>query len=215
MIRNKKGQFVGTPPILKICIKCNRQFAISGSSKTRQAGKAKFCSQRCHYAFGHTLETKRKISECFSGGKHPFFGKKHTPKSITNMSIAHKGQVAWNKGKSYPLLKNRGENHYNWQGCITSVNQTIRHSVEYKLWREAVFKRDDYTCQICFTRGKELQADHIKPFSLYPELRFAIDNGRTLCVECHKDTETWAGRIKTYEKKLLVENVSSEEDLIY
>ena len=81
---------------------------------------------------------------------------------------------------------NRGANNYNWKGGITTENLKFRRSFEYRIWREAVYARDDYTCQNCHVRGVELNADHIKPFSQYPELRLAIDNGRTLCVSCHR-----------------------------
>lgn len=90
------------------------------------------------------------------------------------------------------------ERHYNWKGGITPLTKAIRNSLPYKEWRIAVFERDDYTCQHCGVRGAYLHADHIKPFALYPELRMDISNGRTLCVPCHKNTNTFAGKIKTY-----------------
>ncbi len=73
----------------------------------------------------------------------------------------------------------------------TDLHERLRKSKDYALWRTAVFMRDDYTCQSCGHKGDALHADHIKPFAFYPELRLAIDNGRTLCVVCHKQTDTY------------------------
>ena len=78
----------------------------------------------------------------------------------------------------------------NWKCGITPINLKIRHSLEYRLWRIAVFERDNYTCIWCGSKEK-IEADHIKRFSQYPELRFAIDNGRTLCRKCHETTYTY------------------------
>jgi len=127
---------------------------------------------------------------------HPMLGRNHKIESRLKMSKAKKGK---------PLLKRRGENHPSWKGGLTSVNKTIRNSIEYKLWRISVFERDNYTCMWCYARSRKgekvyLQADHIKPFALYPELRFAIDNGRTLCIDCHKKTDTY-GVNKKYNNK--------------
>ena len=115
------------------------------------------------------------------------------------LRLSHIGQKGFFKGKKRPEISN--ENHYCWKGGITPVNEKIRKSLEYRIWRTAVFERDDYTCIWCGLKsgnGKAvtLHADHIKPFADYPELRFAIDNGRTLCVECHKKTCTWGRPIK-------------------
>lgn len=125
-----------------------------------------------------------------------------------------KGQIPWNKGKK-GLMKPawnkglhwseeakqkmrgrrdslRGKNNPNWKG---GTYGTERHRAmgqsEYILWRIAVYLRDNYTCQMCGERGGKLNADHIKPWALYPSLRYAIDNGRTLCVSCHKKTSTY------------------------
>lgn len=78
-----------------------------------------------------------------------------------------------------------------WDGFIEDDNALFRKSIPYENWRDSVLKRDNYTCVKCGVHsgmGKTviLNADHIKPFSLYPDLRLEIDNGQTLCIKCHK-----------------------------
>jgi hypothetical protein len=86
----------------------------------------------------------------------------------------------------------QGERHWNWQQGKSSQNKIIRNSSEIKEWRKCVFERDFYTCQKCLKRGGILHSHHIKRFSEYPELRFDINNGITLCKTCH---------IKIHKKK--------------
>ena len=97
-------------------------------------------------------------------------GRTHTPETCMKISESHRGDKA-----------------YQWKGGITPINTKIRNSKEYAAWRTAVFERDDYTCQNCNQCGGVLNADHIKPFSKYPELRLELSNGRTLCKGCHDE----------------------------
>lgn len=94
----------------------------------------------------------------------------------------------------------RGPDHHNWNGGVTSENEKARKSRRYADWRGAIFFRDNYTCQLCGERGGKLHADHIKPFSLFPELRFDLENGRTLCIDCHRKTPTWGGKLYTWAR---------------
>ncbi len=64
-----------------------------------------------------------------------------------------------------------------------------KNTPEYKLWRLAVYKRDKFMCKKCgrkLTKGRHLQAHHIYKWSDYPSMRYDINNGITLCWECHK-----------------------------
>lgn len=83
----------------------------------------------------------------------------------------------------------RGERSHFWKGGKTARSQLIRCSLEYRRWREAVLKRDGYTCQHCGVRPMDtgvLHAHHIKPFARYVALRFEVSNGVTLCHDCHE-----------------------------
>jgi hypothetical protein len=99
-----------------------------------------------------------------------------------------------------------GERSHRWQGGITKLSQSIRNSAKNKAWIQSIFKRDDYTCQICGQRGKKLHADHypVTFAELFHRNKIAnkrqamdcaefwdINNGRTLCVTCHKLTPTY------------------------
>lgn len=87
-----------------------------------------------------------------------------------------------------------GSKNPSWKGGITPERKKAYFSSDYKLWRKSVFERDNYTCKICGSVGGELNADHIKPWALYQELRYDINNGRTLCKECHKKTDTYGNK---------------------
>lgn len=148
---------------------------------------------------------KRKPTQGFKKGhkinvgKKYTLGYKHTEESKKKISKASKNISIETRKKLSEARK--GEKHWNWQGGIAHPHKVIRNSLEYKLWRKAVFERDKYTCIWCGCKSGDgkaviLNADHIKPFAYYPELRFAIDNGRTLCTDCHKTTDTFAGKIK-------------------
>lgn len=75
-------------------------------------------------------------------------------------------------------------------------SKNIRNSQEYKIWRQKVFQRDSYICQFCYKKVGKLNADHIKPFAYFKELRFELSNGRTLCEPCHRTTDTHGRRYK-------------------
>jgi 5-methylcytosine-specific restriction endonuclease McrA len=131
----------------------------------------------------HTLEARRKMSES-RRGKYAF--RNLTPE---RRALIYKHHGDSQRGIPRPEL--RGPNNPLWRGGVSTGRHLDMQRAEYKAWRRAVFERDDYTCQMCRIRGGQLQADHIKSYAHFPELRLDVSNGRTLCRPCHRNTPTY------------------------
>ena len=184
-----------------------------GSKHTEEAKKknslSKLGKPSWNKGVPFSAEAKRKMSLARLGKTPWNKGIPQTEELRKKNSDSHKGQIGANKGRKFPSPSRetrrklsdalRGEKGANWQGGKTAQNHIIRNSLEYRLWRNAIFERDNFTCIWCGLKGGKLNADHIKPFAFFPELRFAIDNGRTLCEPCHRTTDTWGEGAKKYQ----------------
>ena len=94
------------------------------------------------------------------------------------------------------------EKHPNWKGGITQTNSRTQYKREIYAWRLSVFKRDFYKCKHCGSK-KQLEAHHIIEWSKSVELRFDIDNGLTLCINCHGKVHNTNFGIRTRKNKQL------------
>lgn len=189
-----------------------KHHSIETRAKISRVQKGKHNSPNTEFVKGLVPWNKGK-KMVYKSGHHPLLGKSPSAETLAKMreaklgnrlsegtkrrmSKAHKGKKRSEEHQRKLAESQRGEKSHFWKGGTTPINKIIRTSMEYKLWRETVFARDDWTCIWCGVRGGKLNVDHIKPFSHHPELRFAIENGRTLCKDCHKKTPTYGGRTR-------------------
>jgi len=159
--------------------------------------------------YRHSAETKRRISVALKGKPK---SSEHCQKMRARLT-GRKTPVLSEAGRALISAANRGKvvseitrkkisealsgprNHF-WRGGVTAKHLRVRASAAYRQWRTAVFERDGFNCVWCGAHGGRLNADHIKAFAAFPDLRFMIDNGRTLCEPCHRKTDTFAGNSK-------------------
>ena len=98
-------------------------------------------------------------------------------------ALSHKGCVYCS------ALRRSGHNHYKYNPDMSDEERASRENQRGLIlkWSKEIYERDDYTCKKCNKRGIKLNAHHINSWDKYPDERFNIDNGITLCVDCHKE----------------------------
>lgn len=183
--QSQKGRVnVGKHNSLATEIKKGQHF--SRSTEFRKGNQA-------HKGYHHSQETKENLRKLFASTRV----KTKCDYCKTNLSLVpYRVKNHQHHFCSVSCQRHfySGRNNNKWKGGVTPDNIQIRHSIEFKTWRKAVFERDDYTCQMCDKRGGRLHPHHIKSFAEYLKLRFEVSNGQTLCGKCHNKTH---GRIIT------------------
>jgi len=182
---------------MKKCKICGKKFNRKYFESYKYFKSKKFCSSKCANKFTGNLK-----KDAFKGKHHsrewkekqrqwmlknnPFKGKKHSKETLENFKFRK---------------RLRDKNHYNWKGGITELRKRIRACFKYRQWRADVFRKDNWTCQECGLKKRKIEADHhaisfanilreydIKTLeeALECEKLWDINNGRTVCGDCHE-----------------------------
>lgn len=175
------------------CVECGKEF----KDYHRKRADRKFCSTEC----GYENKRRRTVTECeycgvefeawiynlkrgkskycsrlcFSRWKSENWVGENNPHHGETKSLDHRRKISDSNKRTKAPLRNPDRD----------TLRDIRKSFDMNEWRKLVFKRDNYTCQLCSVRGGKLNAHHILSFKDYPEYRFNVDNGITYCKECH------------------------------
>ncbi len=171
---------------LKKCLICQCEFKTKPSHFKRR--------QTCSMACRAKLLTLNQ-----SGTNHPLFKnglsvrQTYACKACQKEFTSEKGYT----GRAPQFCCSKCYGVYIGSGEPRSELDILRKSKEYYHWRKQVYDRDRHTCVLCgCNKSGSLEADHIKPFAYYPDLRFDVSNGRTLCKDCHRKTPTYGSRKK-------------------
>lgn len=164
-------------------IKRNKQFCSKQCKQVPQAVRAKIANS----LLGHivSLETKEKIS-------------------INTKEAMQSAEIRAKIGKA----NQSGNLARNWKGGITFLLRGTRYLSVYKKWRKQILLRDNYSCQNC-GRKHNIEVDHIIPLvqilhdfniktlqdAISCKQLWELDNGRSLCQPCHKQTPTYGRRL--------------------
>ena len=127
-------------------------------------------------------------------GKGNYCSQKCVRKAIPNAKGKH-----WKMPEGFGervKVRMSGEKNPNYKHGLSRIISKRYWDAQFKNWRKRVFERDNYTCQICKKKGCYITAHHIKSWLKFPELRFDVNNGKTLCEVCHSLTDNYKGRAR-------------------
>lgn len=144
----------------KVCTICHSPYHV----KPFRADKSKFCSKECW-----SRRNPRITQNCVACNA-PFSSWRSQSRKTCGVACGN-------------TLHLRGERHPRWKGGKSQTERELQQS-DIARWRKAVFTRDKYTCQHCGDK-QNLNAHHVKEWADFPNDRFDVANGLTLCESCH------------------------------
>lgn len=174
---------------LPLCIRCSKKLSTYGGqlckscvnrgelNRNYKGGQPKcldcekiisYHAKRCKSCGQKNRDPQTRVMP--KGINHPNYGKKHSLETRKKISLNRRG-------------KGKGASQWKWKGGVTTNDKLQRATFRITM-QKSIFERDGYSCQLCGSK-KDLQVDHIQSWADYVELRFSMDNCRTLCAKCH------------------------------
>lgn len=206
----------------RICLNCKDIFYVKRKNMFLR-DKGKYCSKECFYE--HRKSTHTVIVKCEICDKE-ILSLKSRKRTTCSRECFYKSMI--NNLKNPWFKKDHsGENSPTWKGGITPLHVAIRNSKYYSEWRLNIFIRDNFTCQMCFSKNREIEAHH-KNISFSELFRDFLDfysqfspiedkesliriaesykpfwdenNMETLCKSCHDKVGLHKGKLNRYGK---------------
>ena len=154
------------PPHIATCKHCGKEFRYSPSAERQ------FCSAEC--ANQSEQKSERSRVGTIAAWENP-----NKRKQIMDGIRRRSESEEWRSAAHFQ----KGEKHPRYKGNRQARAGASQY--QYKKWHKDVLQLCNYTCQQCGKRGGRLEAHHVKPWALNPELRFDAANGIALCEDCH------------------------------
>jgi len=182
---------------VKYCFNCGKE--IIKKSSTFNRSEKHYCSRECFYKVENASRKKRVNVNCsycnnsFEKRPSELIGKKNVYCSVKCKDI-HTG-----------ILQKR-DKHPRWNNNLTDEKRVIKRKYDnYLIWREKVYQRDKYTCLLCNdNKGGNLVAHHVYNYSEHKQIQLNINNGVTLCKNCHKSFHDTYGYTKNNIEQLTI-----------
>ena len=186
------------PRIIKECKICKKEMSLMPS----RVRKTTVCSRECN--FTDIRSRKNRL------------GSKLTPEHKEILRQAHLGKPTWNKGlKGYRAglgtrqgIMPKGELHWSYKIDRTTLKQSEYkwQDYRYRCWSLGVKNRDNWKCRITNNDCKgRLESHHILDWKNFPELRYEINNGITLCHAHHPQGRENEAKLSPYLQSLVAE----------
>lgn len=207
--------------LIKQCLRCGKEMIILYKSHEKRCYCSRLCANRSqHEAEGYREGRSKQSLQKFKD--HPELKEKISLNNRMRREEERRKQSEAIKKfhKEHPEMAERhriimqGSKSYLYKNGSSDEESLLRARCESQHWIKSVKERDNYTCQICKKdglRGGDCNAHHIKPWKLFPELRYELRNGITLCTACH----TRLHKTEEFKKKkeLLSKNFLQKQDL--